>query len=96
MAEQTPTGHFRLLYFAAASDYTKTPFDEIFAPLPLKALFTTLEDKYPGIIERILSSSAVTLNLEYVDMQQDPDNAVSDIIIHAGDEVAIIPPVSSG
>lgn len=96
MAAQTPTGHFRLLYFATAADYTKKSFDEVPAPLAVKALFAMLEDKYPGITGRVLSSCAVTLNLEYVDMQADPSDPRSDIEIQAGDEVAIIPPVSSG
>jgi molybdopterin converting factor small subunit len=44
---------------------------------------------------KILDSCLVTVNLEYVDI---PENVTGkgDIAINAGDEVAIIPPVSSG
>ena len=46
----------------------------------------------------MLSSCAVTINLEYVDIESDPEHGVSKIdqVIQEGDEVAIIPPVSSG
>jgi len=42
---------------------------------------------------KVLESCLVTINLEYVDM---PENGDKGQVINEGDEVAIIPPVSSG
>ena len=85
------TESFTLLYFAAASTLTKRSSESFTAPLTAKQLFTTLEERYPGIQDKVISSALLTINLEYVELEQ-PD----DINIKAGDEVAIIPPVSSG
>lgn len=92
---KVPPGHFLLLYFASAASYTSKDFETFEAPLPLSALFDHLEKSYNGIKQKILDSCLVTINLEYVDM---PGNGKgdSDLIIKEGDEVAIIPPVSSG
>lgn len=90
-----PAKQFKLLYFASASSYTKKKSDILEAPLPLSELFSSLEKLYPGIGDRVLSSSAVTINMEYVEVN--PEEAKeSSYIIKEGDEVAIIPPVSSG
>ena len=96
MTASPPPGHFRLLYFASAASYTKKSSDDIPAPLPIDALFEILEKKYKGITYSVLSSSAVTVNLDYVDMEQDLKESGKGLEIQAGDEVAIIPPVSSG
>ena len=109
---QLPPGHFNMLYFATASSYTKKESEPLKAPLALSRLYEVLEDKYPGIMQRVLSSCAVTVNLEYVDVEtedgdddNDDDNDLQhklqlgegkNLIIQPGDEVAIIPPVSSG
>lgn len=61
----------------------------------VRDLFARLEDAYPGFQHKVLSSCAVTVNLEYVDVD-DGDALGTDEQIKAGDEVAIIPPVSSG
>ena len=92
---KAPPGHFLLLYFASAASYTAKDFDTFEAPFPLSTLFDHLENCYTGIKEKVLDSCLVTVNLKYVDL---PDSEKSDreIIITAGDEVAIIPPVSSG
>ncbi|OTB05959.1 hypothetical protein M426DRAFT_319338 [Hypoxylon sp. CI-4A] len=90
-----PTGHFNVLYFASASSYTSKEFDTLPAPLPLGKLFDTLEEKHGGIKEKILSSCLVTVNLNYVDVPEAGDGS-SQATIEEGDEVAIIPPVSSG
>jgi molybdopterin synthase sulfur carrier subunit len=89
-----PQGHFNVLYFAAASSYTSKQYDALPAPLPLENLFAALEEKYSGIKEKILDTCLVTINLDYVDMPQESDEDA--IVIKEGDEVAIIPPVSSG
>jgi molybdopterin converting factor small subunit len=89
----TTEGTFKILYFAAASTTTKKQSETFKAPLHIKHLFSMLEGHYPGITEKVLSSSAVTVNLDYVDLEdQDGDG----LQIQSGDEVAIIPPVSSG
>ncbi|MCJ1455769.1 hypothetical protein MMC28_006125 [Mycoblastus sanguinarius] len=96
-------GHFRLLYFAYAASFTRKSSDDFSAPLPLQDLFGLLEEKYPGMTKAVLSSAAVTLNLNYVDIEQYQEAVAADagkdykgIMIEEGDEVAIIPPVSSG
>ena len=66
--------------------------------MPLKKLYPILEEHYPGIIEEVLKSCALTINLEYVDVE-DADGGTDEdigILVQPGDEVAIIPPVSSG
>lgn len=82
---------FKILYFATASSYTQKPEELLPGPLPLSKLFSVLEEKYPGIRKKVLSSCAVVVNLEYVDLDEDSGRE-----IHVGDEVGIIPPVSSG
>ncbi|KAH7406428.1 Molybdopterin synthase sulfur carrier subunit [Phaeosphaeria sp. MPI-PUGE-AT-0046c] len=90
-----PAGHFSILYFAAAATLTKKGSEHLPAPLKVGDLFARLEERYPGIRDKVLSSCAVTVNLEYVDLD-DADAADVDKEIREGDEVAIIPPVSSG
>ena len=90
-----PPGHYTILYFASASSYTSKDFEHLPAPLPLSRLLQTLEDKYGGMKARVLDSCLVTVNLEYVDIP-DADGSGDEIMINEGDEVAIIPPVSSG
>lgn len=88
-------GYFNILYFASASSHTTKDSERLAAPLPLSQLFPLLESRYPGFRGRILDSCLVTINLEYVDVPSD-DGEASQIVIREGDEVAIIPPVSSG
>ncbi len=90
-----PSGHFLLLYFASAASYTTKDFETFEAPLPLSTLFDHLEKQYVGIKQKVLDSCLVTINLKYVDIP-DRENGDREIVIKAGDEVAIIPPVSSG
>ncbi len=44
----------------------------------------------------MLDHSLVTINLSYVDVPSGEDEGAEEIVIQEGDEVAIIPPVSSG
>jgi len=90
---KAPAGHFTILYFASASSYTSQSFESLPAPLPLSKLFETLEERYNGMKVKVLESCLVTINLEYVDI---PEDGASAPVIQEGDEVAIIPPVSSG
>ena len=94
MSSKPPKGHFRLLYFASAASFTRKSLDDVPAPLALTDLFAHLEKLYPGIGQAVLSSSAVTLNLSYVDVEDQKSSDAT--VINEGDEVAIIPPVSSG
>ena len=89
-----PQSYFNVLYFASAGSYTSKQFESIPAPLPLKRLFSALEERHVGIKDKILGSCMVTINLEYVDMPAEDADDVT--MIKEGDEVAIIPPVSSG
>jgi molybdopterin converting factor small subunit len=92
-APKPPKGHFNILYFASASSITGKESEALPAPLPLGKLFGTLEERYPGITPKVLKSCLVTVNLDYVDISKDDDEEQK---IQEGDEVAIIPPVSSG
>lgn len=69
--------------------------------MTMRNLFNLLEKNYPGMTKAVLSSCAVTLNLNYIDIEQDEEAVKNSpdykgIMIDEGDEVAIIPPVSSG
>ncbi len=92
-ANKSPPGQFNILYFASAASFTRKPSENFPAPVPVTELFDFLEKKYPGIKKSVLSSSALTVNLEYVDVEED---AAAGMVIEEGDEVGIIPPVSSG
>lgn len=98
-----PSGHFNLLYFASANTFTGKEFEPLPAPLPLRKLFATLEERYPGIRTKVLESCLVTVNLAYVDVPDDShDGGASahededEVLLREYDEVALIPPVSSG
>lgn len=94
---KAPSGHFNLLYFASASTFTGKQFETLPAPLPLSQLFSTLEERYSGIRSKVLESCMVTINLSYVDVpEENKDGGADEAVIKEGDEVAIIPPVSSG
>lgn len=95
MSSKTTGSSFNLLYFASASSFTGKDSDEFEAPVSLSKLFDLVEAKYPGIKSKILDSCLITINLEYVDVPES-ETGETNITIKAGDEVAIIPPVSSG
>jgi len=92
---KAPSGHFSVLYFAAASTFTTKVSEHLPAPLEARELFAKLEERYSGITEKVLQSCAVTVNLAYIDIDGE-DAADLGLVIKEGDEVAIIPPVSSG
>ncbi|MCJ1236823.1 hypothetical protein MMC14_004805 [Varicellaria rhodocarpa] len=105
-----PPGYFTILYFASASTHTRKTTEYLPAPLPLCQLFEKLEARYPGMKRKVLGSCAVTVNLEYVDIEEDGKEEGGNeeeekeegkkrkkgLVIKEGDEVGIIPPVSSG
>ena len=92
---RTAPGTFTVLYFASAAAFTGKDSDTLNAPLPLVGLSDVLEERYPGIKRVILVSAAVTVNMLYVDVVEDSGGETRQIILE-GDEVGIIPPVSSG
>jgi molybdopterin converting factor small subunit len=94
-SSKAPPGHYTILYFASASSYTSKDSEHLPSPLPLSKLFETLEERYAGMRAKVLESCLVTINLEYVDIS-DAAGDGSKTVIQEGDEVAIIPPVSSG
>ena len=93
-----PAGHFNILYFASAGSYTSKNVEHLPAPLPLRKLFGALEERYQGIRASVLDHSLVTINLTYVDVPRsgEEEDGAEEVVIQEGDEVAIIPPVSSG
>ena len=93
---RAPAGHFTILYFAAATSYTKKQHEFLPGPVPLGRLYDVLEQKYPGMKEKVLVSCAVTINLDYVDVEEEAGKGDAGLVVNAGDEVAVIPPVSSG
>jgi molybdopterin converting factor small subunit len=93
---KAPAGQFTLLYFASSTSFTRKEHDFFPAPLPIAKLFDMLDSKYPGIKSKVLESSAVTINLDYVDVEEELGKGDAGLVIKEADEVAIIPPVSSG
>jgi molybdopterin synthase sulfur carrier subunit len=93
-----PSGHFNVLYFASASSFAGREYEALPAPLSVDRLFDVLEEKHSGMKDKILSSCLVTVNLDYVDVPSSTGTDISNkaMVIQEGDEVAIIPPVSSG
>lgn len=84
-----------MLYFAAASAFTGKTSEQMTAPLSASKLFNVLEGRYPGITAKVLDSCAVTVNMDYQDLDSVSAEG-NQLMIKAGDEVGIIPPVSSG
>lgn len=95
MPTRIPPGHFSILYFASAGTYTRKTEELLRAPIEVTKLFDLLEERYKGIKDKILSSCLITVNMEYVDIEGDAHEEEK-VVIKEGDEVAIIPPVSSG
>lgn len=87
----TNLNSFTIHYFATASQYTAKNSERLPAPTTFSQLFPLLEERYPGIKDTILRSSGISVDGEYVDLDEEPTR-----LIQSGAEVAIIPPVSSG
>lgn len=94
--QKPPAGHFTILYFASATSYTHKQHEFFSSPVLLAHLPDLLEKQYPGIKEKVLGSCALTVNLDYVDVDEEAGKGEQGLSIREGDEVAIIPPVSSG
>lgn len=87
----TMSDTFTIHYFATVSQYTLRDTESLPSPQSLSTLFDTLEESYPEITAKVLSTCCVSLDGEYVDIETD-----GDVLINSGAEVALIPPVSSG
>lgn len=46
--------------------------------------------------DKVLDSAALTVNLEYVDLDEEAAKSEGPLAIQENDEVGVIPPVSSG
>lgn len=90
-APAAQAGPFKVLYFAAAQSYTHRESETLSAPLTITQLFEILEKKYEGIGQKVLGHCKIAVNWEYVDLESEME-----LVIKAGDEVGVIPPVSSG
>ena len=93
---KAPSGHFTILYFAAATSYTGRQHDFLPAPLSVGEIHDVLDEKYPGMKNKVLESCALTVNLEYVDLEEEAEKEGGGVVVQEGDEVGVIPPVSSG
>lgn len=93
---RAPANHFTILYFAAATSFTGRQHDHLPAPLPITKLFDLLEEKYPGMKAKVLVSCAVTVNLDYIDLDEEAEKGDAGLVIGESDEIGVIPPVSSG
>lgn len=82
---KAPAGHFTVLYFAAAASYTQRQYDFFTAPIGSRKLFELLEERYTNITARVLSSCAITINLNYIIVGEEAIDAVSSMVIQAGD-----------
>lgn len=99
------SGKLTLLLFASASTFAGG-LETLTLPAPttLREVFTALETRFPGMTKRVLAGAAVTVNLEYVDFEieelerrgEGESREGLDMPLNPGDEVGIIPPVSSG
>ena len=89
---------FTLLLFASAQSYCdNTDSMQLQAPMTLKGALEELERKFPGFGEKILKSSQIAVNLDYVDWTWDQREIKgAAVTIRPGDEVGIVPPVSAG
>lgn len=65
--------------------------------MTLQDLYLELERRWPGVGEKVLSSSQIVVNLDYVDCDwEERETKGRQVVIKAGDEVGIVPPVSAG
>lgn len=77
----------KVLFFGAAADAAGTREAELTANgVSIRELWSMLTDKYPGVAP-MRGTLAFAINDEYASL---------DDIVSAGDEVAVLPPVSGG
>ncbi|RKO86431.1 hypothetical protein BDK51DRAFT_44253 [Blyttiomyces helicus] len=81
-----------VLYFAASKDLAGTGQESLPLPNPVSVpeIVSQILSRHSAL-EAILDTAMVAVNLEYVDKE-----GSDGVLIKAGDEVALIPPVSGG
>ncbi|TPX68588.1 hypothetical protein SpCBS45565_g03048 [Spizellomyces sp. 'palustris'] len=92
----------KILYFAGAKDVSGVT-DEIFEvptgqeTISIPQLIQALSNKHPALL-KVFEAAILAVNMEYVDrdgkMTEGEGNRL--VEVKAGDEVAIIPPLSGG
>ena len=95
-APRAPAGQFTVLYWASSGSYTHKQYDFFPGPLLLSQVPDLLEAQYPGIKEKVLGSCMLTVNLDYVDIEEEAAKGGQGLMVQPGDDLAIIPPVSAG
>lgn len=81
-----------MLYFASSRDITMVSsetFQLTSTGITLRELGELLVRKYPGL-QPVLENSIYAVNMEYFEKNDDQ------VRVKAGDEVAVIPPMSGG
>ena len=65
--------------------------------MTLREMFAELERRFPGVGEKVLKSSQIAVDLEYVDCEwAERDTEKAEVVIGKGSEVGVVPPVSAG
>ncbi|BFZ63270.1 hypothetical protein YB2330_004391 [Saitoella coloradoensis] len=92
---------FTILYFASSRDAASGLSSESI-PLPAGTDSITVKEAVKLItvrhgekIEKVLNTAGLAVNLEYVDLEEELAGK-AETRVKAGDEVAVIPPVSGG
>jgi molybdopterin converting factor small subunit len=75
-------------YYGPSTQYTSVKEERV-SLFSLKELFQHWDSVYEGFSEYVRQSCGLTINLEYVDLNES-------VKLDDSDEVAVIPPVSSG
>lgn len=81
----------RLLFFAKSREIvgTKETELEIVSATTPRSVLQTLLETFPGLVA-ISNDIVLSLNEEYIEIDD------QEIVLQAGDELAIIPPISGG
>jgi molybdopterin converting factor small subunit len=80
---------FTVLYFGPLKSLTGKSSETIGSDITITQLLSHLATAYEDV--QLIKSCAVSVNLEYVDSEEYDQTTLKN-----GDEVALIPPVSSG
>ncbi|KAI8821737.1 uncharacterized protein EV422DRAFT_566812 [Fimicolochytrium jonesii] len=97
-------GQVTILYFASARDATKTSQETLSidslrtaggAQVSIPDLITALKARHPAL-QLIFTTAIVAVNNAYVDRDGRSVDSGDIVAVKAGDEIAVIPPVSGG
>ncbi|KAI8802165.1 ThiamineS/Molybdopterin converting factor subunit 1 [Cladochytrium replicatum] len=84
----------KVLYFSSSRNAANGLISEelkLDSTATVATLLSHLRDTYGDMMKKVLSTSMVAVNLEYVEKDGEDGTVLND-----GDEVSIIPPVSGG